>query len=54
SAHNLEPAKALGMTTVWVRHESDAQTALECPPYVDHQITDVADWLHSLQERETE
>jgi putative hydrolase of the HAD superfamily len=53
SAHNLEPAKALGMTTVWVRHESDAQTALECPSYVDHQITDVADWLHSIQERET-
>lgn len=52
SAHNLEPAKALGMTTVWVRHESDAQSARERPPYVDHEITDVADWLHSIRETE--
>ncbi len=52
SAHNLEPAKAMGMTTVWVRHHSDAQTAPERPPYVDHEITDVADWLHDIRERE--
>lgn len=52
SAHNLEPAKALGMTTVWVRHESDAQAARERPPYVDHEITDLAEWLVSLKETE--
>lgn len=49
SAHNLEPAKAMGMTTVWVRHETDPQTAQERPPYVDIEITDVADWLHSIR-----
>ena len=45
SAHNLEPAKALGMTTVWIDH-SAADT--ETPSYVDHRITDVADWLHEV------
>ncbi len=52
SAHNLEPAKAMGMTTVWVNHGSDAEAAREKPGYVDHEITDVADWLHSIRERE--
>ena len=52
SAHNLEPAKVLGMTTVWVKHESDAQAARECPAFVDYEITDVADWLHSIRETE--
>lgn len=47
SAHNLEPAKAMGMTTVWINH-----TGEERPPYVDHEITDVAGWLHSIKERE--
>lgn len=52
SAHNLEPAKAMGMTTVWVNHASDQEASGECPAYVDHEITDVADWLHSIKERE--
>jgi putative hydrolase of the HAD superfamily len=53
SAHNLEPAKAMGMTTVWVNHANDAEAGGERPPFVDHEITDVADWLHSIRERET-
>jgi putative hydrolase of the HAD superfamily len=46
SVHNLEPAKAMGMTTVWINHGGRP-----CPDYVDHEITDVADWLHSIMER---
>ena len=52
SAHNLEPAKAIGMTTVWVNHATDAESGGDIPHYVDHEITDVADWLHSIKERE--
>jgi putative hydrolase of the HAD superfamily len=52
SAHNLEPAKAMGMTTVWVNHSSDKEAGGERPHFVDHEITDVADWLHSIKERE--
>jgi putative hydrolase of the HAD superfamily len=52
SAHNLEPAKAMGMATVWINHVTDPQSASERPEYVDHEITDVADWLHSLREME--
>jgi putative hydrolase of the HAD superfamily len=48
SAHNLEPAKAMGMTTVWVNHHGEGR-----PHYVDYEITDVANWLHSIKEMET-
>ncbi len=52
SAHNLPPAKRLGMTTIWVNytqetgssgHESD----------IDHEITDVANWLHEFHHTES-
>jgi putative hydrolase of the HAD superfamily len=52
SAHNLEPAKAMGMTTVWVNHSNDKDAGKERPHFVDHEITDVADWLHSIRKRE--
>ncbi|MGL5838676.1 MAG: pyrimidine 5'-nucleotidase [Sphingorhabdus sp.] len=52
SAHNLEPAKAMGMTTVWVNHAAGQETDGECPSYVDYEINDVADWLHAIRERE--
>ncbi len=44
SAHNLEPAKALGMTTVWVNHANE-----ERPAYVDHDITNLTEWLETAQ-----
>ncbi|MEQ1540613.1 MAG: pyrimidine 5'-nucleotidase [Sphingorhabdus sp.] len=52
SAHNLEPAKAIGMTTVWVNHATDPESGGDTPHFVDHEITDVADWLHNIKERE--
>jgi putative hydrolase of the HAD superfamily len=52
SAHNLEPAKAIGMTTVWINHATDPESGGDTPHFVDHEITDVADWLHTIKERE--
>ena len=48
SAHNLSPAKALGMTTIWVNHDIEADSS-ETEPFIDHQITDVSGWLYSIQ-----
>jgi putative hydrolase of the HAD superfamily len=49
SVHNLEPAHAMGMTTVWINHSSDAEAGgTDCPAYVDHEIADVGDWLHEI------
>ncbi len=45
---NLKPAKALGMTTVWVDNGSEQAGGESCPSFVDLRITDVADWLHEL------
>jgi putative hydrolase of the HAD superfamily len=53
SAHNLEPAKAMGMTTAWVNHISDTEAAPERPAFVDHEIHNLADWLGTIKERET-
>lgn len=52
SAHNLEPAKAMGMTTVWINHSTDTEAGGARADYVDHEITHVADWLHSIKEQE--
>jgi putative hydrolase of the HAD superfamily len=53
SAHNLEPAKAMGMTTAWVNHISDSEAVPERPAFVDHEIHNLADWLATIKERET-
>jgi putative hydrolase of the HAD superfamily len=46
-ARNLAPAKALGMTTVWIDNGSEQGHDAD-RSYVDHHITDLADWLHSI------
>lgn len=46
-ARNLMPAKALGMTTVWIDNGSEQGPGTD-PAAIDHHITDLADWLHSL------
>ena len=46
-ARNLAPAKALGMTTVWLDNGSEQGHDAD-RSYVDHHITDLADWLYSL------
>ncbi len=52
SAHNLEPAKMMGMTTVWVNHLADKESSNDRPQYVDYEITDLANWLGSIREKE--
>ena len=49
-AKNLTPAKALGMTTVWVDNGSDHGNHLHDPSAIDLTITDVADWLTDILE----
>jgi putative hydrolase of the HAD superfamily len=51
SAHNLVPAKALGMTTIWVKHGGETDSG-DHAIHIDHEITDLTDWLaglHSLE-----
>ena len=49
-AQNLRPAKALGITTVWVDNGSERGNHDADPGHIDLRITDVADWLHELLE----
>jgi len=47
SAHNLRPAKALGMTTIWVNHDIKTDSN-DAEPFIDHEIADVSGWLSSI------
>lgn len=47
SAHNLVPAKAMGMTTIWVNHGTEADSG-EAEQYIDHEIADLSGWLSSI------
>ncbi len=52
-ARNLKPAKAMGMTTVWVNNGSEYGAHDAHPDYIDHEITDVGDWLDAIMGKET-
>ena len=43
-ARNLVPAKAIGMTTVWIDNGSE-QGPDDVPAGIDHRVTDVEAWL---------
>ncbi len=47
-ARNLTPAKALGMTTVWLDNGSESGHRDHLPDQVDFHVADLADWLDSL------
>ena len=47
-ARNLKPAKELGMTTLWVNNGSDQASGSACHSFIDHETTDLTDWLHTL------
>lgn len=49
-ARNLAPAKALGMTTVWLDNGSEQAGGSACPSYVDLRIEDLASWLEQVLE----
>ncbi len=47
-ARNLTPAAELGMTTVWVAHESEWSRAGGREDCIHHVIDDLAEWLGAL------
>ncbi|WP_428631640.1 pyrimidine 5'-nucleotidase [Sphingopyxis sp.] len=47
-ARNLTPAKALGMTTVWLDNGSESGHRDHLPDHVDYHVNDISDWLDSL------
>lgn len=47
-ARNLTPAKALGMTTVWLDNGSESGHRDHLPDRVDFHVNDIADWLDTL------
>lgn len=48
-ARNLAPAKAIGMTTVWVDNGSE-QGPGAVPEFIDFTTHDLASWLHEIME----
>jgi putative hydrolase of the HAD superfamily len=50
-ARNLQPAKAIGMTTVWVDNGSEqAQDPDADRSFIDFTTTDISQWLHDILE----
>ena len=47
-AQNLKPAKALGMTTIWVDNGSERGNHGHHPDFIDFTIADVGDWLDQI------
>ena len=47
-ARNLGPAAGLGMTTVWVRNDSEHGLAGADEGYIDHVVDDLVIWLEDL------
>lgn len=47
-ARNLEPAKALGMTTVWIDNGSERGNHGADPAFIDYHIADIGAWLKEI------
>jgi putative hydrolase of the HAD superfamily len=47
-AHNLAPAKALGMTTLWINNGSERGDHGHHPGFVDHETHELGPWLQEL------
>ena len=47
-ARNLKPAKAIGMTTVWVNNGSELGNHEADASFIDYEIHDVGHWLHEI------
>ncbi|AJP73790.1 pyrimidine 5'-nucleotidase [Sphingomonas hengshuiensis] len=48
-ARNLKPAKAIGMTTVWIDNGSE-QGIDQDRSFIDYSVADLGDWLHDILE----
>ncbi|MEA3015379.1 MAG: putative hydrolase of the superfamily [Sphingomonadales bacterium] len=53
-ARNLEPAKALGMTTVWVDNGSEQAGRDADPAFIDYRTDDIGAWLEAITKEEVE
>jgi putative hydrolase of the HAD superfamily len=51
-AQNLKPAKALGMTTVWVDNGSERGSHGAEDSFIDQRIVDVGEWLECILEEQ--
>jgi len=49
-ARNLEPAKALGMVTVWIDNGSELGGHGADPAFIDYHIHDIGAWLNEILE----
>lgn len=49
-ARNLKPAKALGMTTVWINNGSEAGNLEAHPDYIDYETAEPTAWLAQILE----
>lgn len=49
-ARNLKPAKAIGMTTVWINNGSEQGREADARDYVDYEVADLGAWLHDMLE----
>lgn len=49
-ARNLKPAKAIGMTTVWVDNGSEQPPDDPDRSFIDYTTTDIGHWLHQMLE----
>jgi putative hydrolase of the HAD superfamily len=47
-AANLRPAKALGMSTVWVNNGSERGDHDACASYIDFEVSDLPLWLEAV------
>lgn len=47
-ARNLEPAKALGMTTVWIDNGSERGSHGADPSFIDYTAADIGVWLNGI------
>lgn len=50
-ARNLQPAADLGMTTVWVRNDTDWARQGSDADYIDHRAENLTDWLTGVINR---
>ena len=47
-ARNLAPAKALGMTTVWIDNGSELGSHQADPAFIDYHVADIGAWLSEI------
>ena len=49
-ARNLRPAKAIGMTTVWLDNGSEQAPGDDGRDFIDYRVTALAPWLQDILE----